>query len=180
MPVYEPVDLINSRLADFYGRDVSLDNPNYRIVWSTDQFEHRKGTYEDYDENGTFIRRVQEVRYVEKYPFYPNRWILESLQFNELNPELFTKISYEPLWVFGEAGSDPQPLWRAVQLIVNISKAVEKVKRTQKDLDEEEFQKVQKERQLFKEILQNESPYIAGALKDGAAVVVPSNYGDEK
>jgi hypothetical protein len=106
----ESVEEINRRLVDRFGKDVALNNPNYRVVNTAGLTEHRLGTFTDLDSNGNFIREVREVREVEKYPYYENSWVLERLSPNLVNPELIAKVSYEPIWVFGEANSDPTPI----------------------------------------------------------------------
>jgi len=179
--MYEPIEVINQRLVDHYGKDVVSGNPHYRIVWSDHQFEVRRGIFTDLDEHGNFIREVEEIRQCEKYPFYPGRWIMEAIVYNTFNPELvggFNQESYEPLWVFGEVKSCPYPLWRAVVVLVNMHKFVqnEKRKKTPADWTAEELEQIEKERRLCKEILQDASPYIPGMLNSGSAVVVPSTY----
>lgn len=172
----ESVEEINKRLSDNYGKDVGLSTPNYRIVKAETQTEHRYSTYRDHDDNGIFIREVKEVREVPKYPFYEGAWILEALQPNGGNPELLTKVSYEPIWVFGQAGSDPTPIWRAVEMLVKAHKMVDRVKKSPQDLKDEEIAKIAKERIICKQIIQNETPYMASALKDGYAVTVASDH----
>jgi len=174
----ESIDDINKRLVDRYGKDVSLNNPNYRIVNTRGLTEHRYGTFRDYDDNRTFIREVSEVREVEKYPFYEDSWVLEKLTPNLANAELIAKVSYEPIWVFGQAGSDKNPNWRAVVLLVNASKFVDRVKKSPQDIKDEEIAQFEKERVLCKEILKNESTLLdgySGSLMDGSAVTVASD-----
>lgn len=172
----ESVDDINQRLIDHYGRDVGLGNPNYRIVNTKGLTEHRFGTFRDHDDSGNFIREVSEVRETEKYPFYEDAWVLEKLSPNIRNAELIAKVSYEPVWVFGQAGSSPHPIWRAVQLLVNATKFVDRVKQSPSDIRDAELKQFEKERIICKQILQNESPYLASALKDGYAVTVASDH----
>lgn len=172
----ESVVDINNRLADKYGLDVSLGNPNYRIVNSRGLTEHRFGTFRDYDDNGNFIREIAEVREVLKYPYYEDAWVLEALQPNLANSELIVKASYEPLWVFGAAGSSPHPIWRAVELLVNTHKFMRRVIKSPSDIKDEEMAQFEKERIICKQILQNEAPYLASALKDGYAVTVASDH----
>lgn len=172
----ESIEDINKRLVERFGKSVSLDNPKYRVINTAGLTELRYGTFEDYA-GDTYLRTVTEVREVPKYPFYENHWVLEALQGNDNNTELVTKISYEPIWVFGAANSDPNPIWKAVELLVHTHLfARSKNTLTLKDIDAAELRQYIKEKALFKDILQNDSPYIAGAIHDGAAVVVPHNY----
>lgn len=176
----ESVEEMNQRLIDRYGKDVSLNNPNYRLINTAGLTEHRRGIFRDYDENGNFIREVTEVREVEKYPFYPDSWVLETLAPNLANEELLTRVSYEPVWVFGQAGSVSYPIWRAVELLVNSHKFVQRVIKSPQDLKDEEVAAFEKERELCKQIIKNESPYIAGMLADGHAVTVASDHLEPK
>lgn len=173
----EYINQINIKLKDKFGLDVGLSNPRYRIINATNVTEMRKGVFADFDDNGNFIREVEEVREVLKYPFHQGLWILESLQGNDTNPELMARISYEPLWVFGANNSDPTPVWDKVEIIVHshIFCRAKNVK-SPSDLKAEELRRYLKEKQVFKDILANDSPLIAGQLRDGEAIVVPNNY----
>lgn len=174
----EGITWINKKLIEEYGKDVSLNLPNYRIVFSTSQREKRYGTFNDYSESGyIYLRTVTETREVPKYNEYPDLWILETIQANLANPELHEKWSYEPLWVFGANNSERQPVWRAVELIVKSHKIIRKMHVVTKAEEVYELnEQLLREKKIFKDMLQNESPYIAGAIHDGEAIVVPHNY----
>lgn len=172
----ESIEDINTRLKDRFGTEISLGNPNYRIINTRGLTEHRYSTFRDHDESGNFIREVSEVREVEKYPFYEDSWVLEKLVPNLGNSELIAKVSYEPLWVFGQAGSDRHPIWRAVEMLVNASKFVDRIKKSPSDIKDEEIAQFERERIICKQMLQNDSPYLATALKDGYAVTVASDH----
>jgi hypothetical protein len=170
------VEEINKKLIEVYGKDISLSLPNYKIVWSTSELEKRLGTFTDVTESGIYLRTVTEVREVPKYWNNPDQWVLEAIQANIGNPELGTLYSYEPLWIFGANKSDPTPIWRAVDIICKCHKIIDKRKLSKSDIQGELDNQLIREKALFKEMLQDESPYIAGAIHDGAAVVVPSTY----
>lgn len=166
----EGVVIINQRLTDNYGKDVYLDKPRYRIVYSTSQIEKRYGTFEDETEGGIYLRTVTEVRECPKYPAYPDMWVLEYLQPNMVNPELKTNWSYEPLWIFGANGTERQPVWDMVNHAVHAHKFVEKVKLSPGDLAKQEEERFLKEKSKFREMLDDASPFLASQLKDGHAV----------
>jgi hypothetical protein len=168
----EDVTVLNRRLVDYFGKD-QANYPKFRLVWSTDQRERRfvqdKSVFTDY---GLFLRYETGWVVTEKYPLFQDKWILEELmELHGRNPELPYHFSYEPIWVFGNGMSNPVPNWKAIHLLVKTKLYVKKVVQSPSDIDDEETIKLQKEIARNKDILQNESPYLAGALHDGAAVV---------
>lgn len=113
------VNRINTQLESQFGR---LENrPTWRVVWSEEQFEWRYGTYEDRTPEGFFIREVTERRRVPKYrQWAPEKWVLERLLVvpvdNDIDhPQIDTKLSYEPIWVFEE---NAPPVWSAIKFMV--------------------------------------------------------------
>lgn len=172
----ESVAEINRKLIDHYGKDVGSNQPNYRVIKSTGLTETRFGTFRDHSSEGIFLREVSEIRETLKYPFDQDAWVLEVLTVNSGNSELKTATSYEPLWIFGNNNSERYPIWRAVDYLVRGSKMIDRIIKSPQDIKDEELKSIEDEKKLFKIWLQNESPYIAGALYDGAAVTVPSNY----
>jgi hypothetical protein len=100
------VEIINAWLSDAYR---TLDNRvTYRLAWSEDSFENRLGTFREFDENGTFIREVVEVRKVRRYNYIHHRWIFEAFAPGNVtrNPETPDADSgdYVPVYVF-ESGT---------------------------------------------------------------------------
>lgn len=172
----DTIDALNRKLADTYGLDIASDNPRYRIVWADHQLEYRKGTFEDHSDEGIFLREVTEVRQVQKYPLYPETWILEKLQNNVSNPELMSKRSFEPIWVYGAANSDPNPDWPHTAIIVNSDLYIKRKQMTKSDYEDAADKKFIAEKALFKTMIQDQSEYLVGALVSGAAVSVPKNY----
>jgi hypothetical protein len=184
--VTESLDIINQRLEDTYGR--FSDKPLYRIVWSEDQFENRFGDYEDYDDRGYFIRRVSEVRLVPKYrQWIQKRHVLERLtEVPEINRgEIFTKISYEPIWVFEHAqtGEGLPPSWGAARFVIEqINEQMRtagytKYKDPEEDPDEALEQKAQRIIEL-ENILFGDETETGDALKYKQGIVVPEGKKD--
>lgn len=199
--------IINQRLKDTYGcgvtiynrpfelsnnssigTDSGIDKPKFRLIWSTNQTEVRYGEYEIYSESGDiFLRKESKVEEVEKYPLWPDKWILEQLMSTEGNPYLEKaghKYSYEPRWVFGNANSDPIPVWKYVKLLCDQCLLMNRVVKSPSDIEEEELQAKAKEKELFKEMLQDESPYLAGMLHNADGIkssgVVVDGFRDNK
>ena len=174
----EGIEAINNRIIEVYGKDVALSIPNYRIVWSTSQYEWRTNQlgFDIYGENDIFLRTEYGPKEVEKYPLHLDMWVLEVLQPKGNNESLLVdpvKYSYEPLFIFGAGNSNPQPFWKAVNFLVHAHKfktAVEK--KTDNDLLIEDMVKLAKEKEECKMYLSNENPPLATALHDGSAVTV--------
>lgn len=169
------IDSLNKKLADTYGCDVSSDNPRYRIVWSEHQTEYRHGKFEDYDEEtGRYLRTATETRLCLKYPQNPDCWVLERFTYNEGNPDIPAKTSYEPIWVYGAANSDPNPDWPHTEILVNANMYIKRRQITKSEMQDIQDAKFLKEKDKFKRMIQNESEYLVGALVAGAAVSVPN------
>ena len=114
-------EYINHWLMD---QDKTRNNePKYRLVWSDDQREYRHGTFNDFY-GEIFLRSVTEVRFVPKYSYISERWILEKWIPPEraMHPELpeSYKGSYEVFYVFEAAdGSYLKPTRKVVEFIIN-------------------------------------------------------------
>jgi hypothetical protein len=50
--------------------------PLFRVVWSDDETEMRRGTFEEHY-GKVYVRTVQGVKEVPKYPYVKSRWVLE-------------------------------------------------------------------------------------------------------
>ena len=124
MELAEDIDYINKSLRDFFGNDIVTGLSMFRVVWSEEQFEKRRGTYDDYTPAGLYICTVTEVREVPKY----NQWIKERYVLERLVaiPEIsqddlpVSRISYEPLWVFEDVkGTYLPPKLTACKLVID-------------------------------------------------------------
>lgn len=169
------IDEFNTRLLDNYGKDVAINKPRYQIVWSTDAFENRKGTYPDYN-GDIFLRVVTEVRWTNKYPLYPDMWVLEHIKEVKENPELpDIKYSYEPLWVFGANNSERRVVWEKVHQMVEIHMYCMHVIMSPSDINDAEIAAKLNEIKGHKEILKDASRAFAGSLHAGEATTVLTN-----
>jgi hypothetical protein len=123
MELVEDLKEINKRLIEFFGTDTVTGQPIWRIVFSEDQFEKRKGTYDDFTSGGIYLRTVTEVRLVPKYKqWIHSKYVLERLVAvpDQNIEELPTvRMSYEVLWVFEDKdGNYLPPKWEAAQFII--------------------------------------------------------------
>jgi hypothetical protein len=177
IPAFELAEL-NTRLVTYYGQ--SLEGlPNYRVVWSEDQFEKRRMTHTD-----SGIQLIApEVREVRKYKqWVQEKYILEKLTIiSEMGEtDLVEKLSYEPLFVFEDKnGNALKPVWSAIYFIMeNIMHNMESkgyVKYKDPDGSQEEAIENKKARVdgLVADLFGNESP-VGTALAHKEAVVVPN------
>lgn len=99
----------------------------YRVVWSDNETEFRRGTFRDYL-GSIFIREVVEVREVPKYNYISARWVLERWIPPELaiNPELPNSRwgSYEPVYVFQDKGGKALPMnEKVVKYIISLAES---------------------------------------------------------
>jgi len=118
MSLFEPIDIINKRLKDRYGSDA--EKPNYRIVYSDEQWEMRETAYTD---EGIPLLHP-EVRRLPKYrQWIQNKWVLERLTVvpSVNSRELpVSQLSYEPIFVFEDAkGRALPPAWAVAQLAID-------------------------------------------------------------
>src|SRR3972149_7749627 len=118
----EPIEEINKHLLDTYGY-FAIDTPNFRVVYSDDQYEKRFGTFEDY--NGSiFIRRVTETREVPKYWHIKERYILERampILTPDAQKELVDKkFDYYVVWTFetGDGKKSLPPLYAVCHYVI--------------------------------------------------------------
>lgn len=183
----EPLDVVNKRLADEFGLFDGV-RPNYRLVWSEDQYENRLGEYPRLDNSGNYLGMVTGFQFVAKYKqWMPRQWVLEMLiPVPEHNNELTGKLTYEPLHGFINAynGKHIDPTYRAIQFMIkNLqAQAAKKNKVEYKDpLIDQCDPKISFEvneariKSLMTELFGNENDNTdALAYKEG--VTVPNNY----
>lgn len=174
-----PVDTINKELELKFGRDL-YNRVRFRLVWSSDQLEKRRGDFVDITESGIIIREDKDrVREVPKYGFSMDTWILEmdvrSSNTMAVPPSLLDWNGYEAIWNFRTEQGVPQTPNVAVVLFI-ASCVKEGVTKTAKDWFNQEKKEFDKEVEDMFEILDNESPYLATMLDNKEAIVVPSTY----
>lgn len=169
---------INHWLRERYGM-FDTAYANWRIVWSNDQKEYRKGEFHEYAKNGDLVRIVSGTRYVPKYTHIKNRYVLERMiPVPETNKELVTKTSYEPVWTFEDKKGNPLPpvigacFWIIEGVHFNAAMSVgakyqdPRADKYWKEMKEEEKKK------LYDQLFGNETP-VTDALMQHSAVTVP-------
>lgn len=113
---------INKRLKIYGSNDYG--DPNFRVVFTDDETERRKGTFTDYH-NNIFVRTVSEIREVPKYPWLKARFIIERWASGDkaYHPDLVTIKNgvYICIYVFQSSkdGSYLPPLWKVTEIIVD-------------------------------------------------------------
>jgi hypothetical protein len=188
MELAETIDSINRQLEDLFGVDTITGQAIWRVAWSEDQFEHRRGIYTDYSPGGLYIRTVNEVRYVPKY----RQWIKEKYVLERLVviPEASVselpgiKVSYEPIYPFETAtGEYLPPTIGAAKFAVDLVYAAQgrgslaKYKDPLAGMSTEDFVAMRKAEidTLQKELFGNETD-AGDAMAHGEAIIVPRNY----
>jgi hypothetical protein len=165
---------MNKKLKELFGQDMQ-NRANFRVSWSLDQFEWRRGHFEDYY-GAIFLRAEDGTRYVPKYQ-EGACWILERKFWNHMQYDILGKdISYEPIWIFGQDEEDnPRtPTWLQIELIITSLLYGPKGVAKRRILGSAE--QLREDEEAFVEILTEQAPHIPDKLKHGEAVVVPSNY----
>lgn len=171
------INSINETILNRYGFDY-MRRPIFRVVWSNNQFETRKGEHEVYY-GQIYLRTDYGIYTVPKYQFLKDRWVLERLFPN--NPDVTgiqSDHTYEPIWVFEDKDGNPQKVnERAVNFLC--WHALNPRKITKSDLKERERKEFEDEVQYMYEYLDNESPYLATMMHNREAAFVPSRrFGD--
>ena len=74
---------LNNWLRESYGRTVT-GKTKFRIVWSEDITEHRKGQFNEFY-GKIFLRTIIGIRELPKYNYIHNRYILEGWKDEDLS-----------------------------------------------------------------------------------------------
>ena len=171
--------VINNRLEEFYGKHTVANKARFRVVWSTEQIEKRRGTFNVFH-GDIFLREETGIREVEKYPFFPNCWVVERLHGNVYPDVLDGEYIYEPLFTFPEG----LPLnWRAVDLVVKHALKLvtidkdEDIPRTEKEAVHRYDKQIEKEKQNTRDMLDTTS--LETALNDGNAISFSNTEGKD-
>ena len=167
------VDNINKVLSTRYGK--ALDGrPFFRVVFSEDLFELRKGTFNEFY-GSIYVRTYTGVKQVRKYNYVLDRYILEMLHFNEAPPEEVVRWdNYECLYVFEDSKGNylPPKLFAAEFVIWNVLNlhstyaermAIWKEYFEKKDAEEEQY---------FKDYIENSSNFRQFQFRNREAVIL--------
>jgi hypothetical protein len=165
----EPVETINKRLVDFFGR-FENGEPNWRVVWSNDLTEKRMVEYL----NG--IHLLTPVMAEQPKYWFKDRYVLERLvpvPVQNLS-ELTSKLSYEPIWVFEDNNQNAlPPKWEVIVVLIRTLLDQMLYKKGPYKIPEEEqntIEAIEHRVDKLQEVLYgNESP-ITDSLSVGSAV----------
>jgi len=102
------INQINARLRLHYGCNL-FKMPNFRLVFSDNQFEKRWGTFREFY-GKIFLREYTAMKEVPKYGFIKGKWVLErwlppSLTYTPEVPDS-SNGSYEPMYVFQDVNGN--------------------------------------------------------------------------
>lgn len=180
----DPVELenINKELHTTYG-EYGIAHPNFRVVWAPDQLEYRRGTFRDMY-GDIFIREVQATRYVKKYQYIGNRWLLEKVGPNpHYQDELpGPMIDYWPFFTFETAkGEYIEPNLRICHFILYITLFRPHKPKSEQTLFEEEMAKQDSEMlELFQYLDQDLFPEQVAKVVHGEGVSLNSDRRDPR
>lgn len=139
----EDISVLNQRLKDIFGTLID-GRPRWRLVFTTEQFEIRKDNYKVF--YGDLYLRTEEnvVKEVPKYPFSPDRYVLEYHTYIHPKNILTFNGSYEPVHVFSDPrdGSYLYPNWFVLNFIVNAWEGRVSENFTPSDLKEQEAKEI--------------------------------------
>lgn len=169
MELIESIESINENLISDFGT-FSDGRPNFRVVFSDDQYEKR---WTDRTDEG-FQLLQPEVRLLPKYKqFIHQKYILERLVPAGPGTDLVEKTTYEPAWVFQDANQNYlPPRFDMCKFVVDsIMAAMDKAGTHPKYRDPDIDPQVRKKRveDMEKELFGNETP-AGDALAYGSGV----------
>jgi hypothetical protein len=140
----EQFEEINKELMLTFGYEEGY-KARYRLSWTTGQEELRRGIYVKFDEHGNPLAEKEETKYVIKYPYNQDRYVLERLFYfksAEL-PMSLTSGSYEAIYYFEDGDRRPTPVTKdAVLAIIRVLESP-KVHKTAQDFKDEEAKEQQ-------------------------------------
>lgn len=182
----ENVKIINRALETSYGR--ALDGkPKFRVVFSNDLFEVRRGQFERYTEGGIYLGSFEGVQKAPKYTYIRDKYILEV--YTKAFPEIFGRSIlhssgtiesgdfYEPLRVFKDKDNNYLPPNETVCRII-CNGFLELVNRpagqrlTEKDALADEVKQYDKEVATFFDMLKSEDSDVLASLRFGEGVAL--------
>lgn len=168
MSDYPEVD----RFLELQGK--ALDGkPLYRLIWSSNAFEWRKGVFRDFY-GSIFLREYVGAKYVPKYSYLPSRWILEKYFPDAHSEALPVYDRYEPIFAFQDKDCNPLPVsLKMVELLVGFDRRSERRGSENNALEDQTmFEKLDEKE--FNQILDSiDSSPIASLLHTKEGIVRP-------
>lgn len=174
MELRERIEDINKLLLENYGKYLD-GRPNFRVVFSEDQYENRMTNYTD--EGFQLIN--PEVRLLPKYrQFIQQKYILERLLPVVGETDLTEKTSYEPAWVFMDKnGGYLPPFYDGCVLVIESLLSASGKKNTHTKYKDESLTPEARAAELDRvqnELFGNETA-VGDHLNLGTGIVVPGN-----
>lgn len=166
---------LNRRLENKYGWFLST-HPSWKVIWSNDAREYRRGIFRDFTPEGIFVREVEETRLLQKYFYIKDKYVLERALIDG------ETVKFEPMWTFEDAnGNALEPKFVACVFIIDTvydAMAHKRVPEKHPLSDPKTAPEVRKAEidAMVKELYGNES-HAADKLSIQEGIVVPSNYG---
>lgn len=166
---------LNKLLKDHFGQTID-GKGKFRLAWSEDLHEHRRGNYVDFvPGTNILLRDVVETRWTRKYTAIKDKYILESWVYENDQSAMVASGNghYEYRQVFkADANGKPiLPPWNVLKFLCNLlTSGVKSTVSDMKDMDRQEREAFINE---ATDILSNEVPFLAGKLANGTAVVNP-------
>jgi len=151
------------------------EQPLFRLVWSDDEYELRKGTFGRFY-GGEKISEYEAVEYRPKYSWLKERWVLEQwfgpqVTYMKELPESKSG-SYEPIYVFESHAGSPLPLnLEVVAFIVKNALKPKTSEQLKKSIAKEQAEaKTKQAEQADWDMLNDEGPLVS-QFHDGSAVL---------
>lgn len=179
MELREAIEDINKKLRDNFGLAFN-GRPNFRVVFSDDQFEKR---WTNYTDDGVELLHP-EVRELPKYRQYiRGKYILERLVPAGISTDLIEKVTYEPAWVFQDKdGNYLPPFFDGCRFVIDSLNSQIQVAGTftkYKDVNETAEERMAKVKKVENELFGNETP-VGDALAYGSGVSLSTPASLEK
>jgi hypothetical protein len=173
-------ELINKFLSKFGTIPNEPKKPLFRLVWTDEQIELRRGTYNIYY-GDVFLRTETGVLTVPKYPHLKGRYIIERWYPPEIyfTPELPESVNggYEVKFIFEDKNYNRLPLrMRVVEILINswmkpdpsMLARMSRDKQLAEDKEKESYNKDIEEMDVSSDIMSN--------LHFGEGIIVPASY----
>lgn len=138
--------------------------------------ELRKGEFNEYYGN-LFLRTIRDVRWVRKYSYLRDRWILErwyppSVAYDSELPNS-TQGSYEPIFVYEDKHQNPLPVtFKTLEYIVGAFERP-RVSKEQRELEMMNQLKLAEEREVQEFMDMIDTSVIQSQLHMKEGIVVP-------
>src|SRR3954469_13010589 len=95
------IDQINERLEERFGKNVNVNKANFRLIFTPNAIEKRRGIFEKRDNSDNYLGLEVGIHEVPKYPYLEDKsWCLERLIGNHWPDVLDGDYIYEVVYNF--------------------------------------------------------------------------------